>query len=462
MSPLPPTSSAETTSAPTPVAAVGGMRRLRAGLPVHGEPGSTPLTPRHHDQFVHELQKAVEIATEQEHSVLVVRVRHRPLPSVAVANTSNSSSRSQLPNVICERLTAVAPGFVGVVANPEEFIGFVPSLRRRADGEAIMDGLLEGLKESLSIDQLPHAMSARLGGVLLDHENPTADHLLEAAELALAESDDSRRGVLFHPYQRVRSERQRELESELRLAVVNQAIGCAMQPAVDITTGKIVAIEAFARWSRGERGPVPAPDLILAAEALGVIHEISLQVLERAHVAAARLTDEGVLSGITLWINVGPAEILHPDFAGRFLGVMRRDERITLGLEVSPSPDADDRASAGVLRALASRGARVAIGDFGVGYSNFAAAHEQPYDSIKLDRRLVAQLGSSEQATNTVRLMVELAHTMGLEITAQGVESESQVTHLRSMNVPLAQGHLVARPSTPEEFDAMIHRLTAG
>ncbi len=440
-----------------PIRPSGGLRRLRAGLPIDTvKEQSVNNSPRTLDQFESAMTSAIEEGLRDERTVLVMRISIRPLP-----RGSGTNDRSGLAPELKQRLTQADTSVVAYQTGTEQILAFVPALRRRSDGDEMVQLVVDALRPALVLNGLPHYLSPRVGAALLDRENPSTALLLEGTELALAETDSAHPGMMFHPYQRVRHQRHAEMENDLRSAVLNAETSVAFQPSVSLETGKIVALEAFARWSRDGKGEVPTIDFIRSAEELGVIHQLGRQVLEKALFTTSDWVDAGLLDEVTLWLNVSPSEVKHPDFPKMVSDAIEINPKVRVGIELTPMPPNDDRHIPDVIRALVSRGARASIGDFGTGYIDVAQLHQLPFDMVTLDRSLTRQIGSSDQAADLLQILIELANRLGLQTTAQGIENPDQISKLALMGCKNAQGYLLARPLMTEEMTALLNEQKA-
>ncbi len=424
-----------------PIRPGGGLRRLRQGdlARSRAEITATVVT---RTQFRTALTTELERALQDELTMLVMRVKIRPLPNTA----DDGLDAKALPTELSDRLRGCNENLKVMIVEPDELMLMVPSLRRRSDGEELVATVIEALTPPLMVDGLPHHLSPWVGAAMLDHENPSADHLVDGARLALAECEPAHPGMLFHPYQRVRHDRRREMAVDLRTAVLAEEITAALQPAFDIESGRLVAVEAFARWSRTDRGPVPAVEFVQLANELGVGHLLGRQVLNRS-IELLQAVDRSTDQPITLWLNVSPDEVIHPEFAPTITDAVTRAEGLRLGLELSPSPPGDARDIHQVLKTVTARGARVAIGDFGIGNANFTMLQQLPFDAVKLDRALIRQIAGNEAAADLVGALVDMACLLQLETTAQGVENQSQLDVLTKLGCELGQGYFYAEPT---------------
>ena len=452
-----------TTTASTPVSADaesirrGGLRRLRAGLPLEVTTDEEParLAPRSLPQFTADVERAIDEDTANERTALLVRANHRAVPLGA---DRQGLGRWQLHPELERRLTALHPELSAIGLGEGEILLFVPGLRRRDDGEQLLAKTLDALSDDVTINGLPHVLEPRVGGALLDPENPDAERLIDAAEIALDETDSTHHHVLFHPYQRVRTDRRNELSEALRVAILDQGLSVAMQPAVDLQTGKIVAIEAFARWTRPDKGPVATADLIQTATSLGVLNRVGEQVLQKALFHISDWVDADLLDDVTLWLNMTATDVLDRHLVRTILDGTRLNDRVKVGIELSPSSSPDAQAVISTLRALSSRGARAAFGDLGVGFASFAEAQHLPFDSVKLDRSLMTQITANDAAADVVRHLIAIARTIGLEPTAQGIEQPEQLELIRSMGCRFAQGYVFTKPLAPDSLEDFIKR----
>lgn len=429
-----------------PIRARGGLRRLRRGdIQDQREHTETVLG---RPAFRSALQTEMERADQDDLTLLVAAVRFQPLPG----QSEDQLAGQKLPDELVDRIRSVNANVRLVVVSGSELLLLVPSLRRRPDGEAVVQQLIEVLSAPLHVDGMDHHLTPLVGAAMLGQESPSADLLVDGARLALAESDKLQPAMMFHPYQRVRRERRSEMQADLRAAVLAEEIEVALQPAFDLETDKLVAMEAFARWNRVDKGPVPPFEFVPLAMELGVGHLLSRQVLQRSIELVAEARGTGFsFQDVTLWINVAPDDIVHPEFSGIVREALKADHGVTVGLELSPTPDADAREVHEVLKRLVSRGVRVAIGDFGIGNANLTVLQQLPFDAVKLDRALIRQIALSDEAAQLVGALVEMASLLGLETTAQGIEAQSQRDVVAGLDCSIGQGYFYAEPSDDPE-----------
>lgn len=438
-----------------PIRTQGGLRRLRGGA-MKADRGlnSSVLTKA---QFRILLKTEIDRALGDDQTLLVASLRIRPLPG----RQDDGLKKRKIPDELLQRIRSVHENLRVAVVSDEELMLLLPSLRRRPDGEATVNHLVEVLHPPITVDGLDHHLAPVVGAAMLDHESQSADLLVDGARLALTECDKTHPAMMFHPYQRVRQERKTEMQSDLRAAVLDGGIGAALQPAFDIETGELVALEAFARWNREGKGPVAPWEFVNLAREIGVDLLLSKQVLTSSVKAVSQYLSDNPKSAkdVTLWLNVAPEDVLHPEFVPLIADAIKENESITIGMEISPSPDTGAREVHRILKRLVAKGARAAVGDFGIGNANLTILQQLPFDAIKLDRALIRQIAGSSDAADLVGALIDMGNLLKLETTAQGIEGQSQLDVLADLGCSIGQGYFFAEPSeSVEELDTWFTR----
>jgi diguanylate cyclase (GGDEF)-like protein len=237
------------------------------------------------------------------------------------------------------------------------------------------------------------------------------------------------------------------LQADLRNALAKGEIEILFQPQFAIASGRIEGVEALARWQHPKYGLIGAKTLFTVAEQSDYLVELSAHIQRRAlELAAAWPTS---LSRLRLSVNVTAHDIKHPGFAERFLALVESCgfARARLTVEVTETGLMEDLdASAKVLAKFRSAGCRVAIDDFGTGYSSLAYLKALPADYLKLDHGLSAEITGTERDSVVVRGAIDMAHSLGLSVIAEGVESEGQLGLLARAGCSHFQGFLRAGP----------------
>jgi EAL domain-containing protein (putative c-di-GMP-specific phosphodiesterase class I)/ActR/RegA family two-component response regulator len=296
--------------------------------------------------------------------------------------------------------------------------------------------------------------------------------ILEAAQLMAAECGLAIAGVLRKPIRaaalRGALERLGEIErpllaSELADAIGNDHLRLEYQPKLDCKTGGIVGVEALARWQHPTRGIVPPDQFISLAEQSGVIHELTEWVFNTATRQAAAWRREGVSIGVAINISAQNLEnIKLPDLmcaSCRTAGIA--PDAVTLELTESAAMG-DPVQTVDVLTRLRLKGFRLAIDDFGIGYSSLVKLQKLPFSELKIDRSFVTPMMRNDDCRVIVEAVVGLAQKLGLSVVAEGVETADTLSSLLELGVDAAQGYFISRPVQPDRVGEIVRAASEG
>jgi EAL domain-containing protein (putative c-di-GMP-specific phosphodiesterase class I) len=251
------------------------------------------------------------------------------------------------------------------------------------------------------------------------------------------------------------------LETDLHGAVSRGEVLVHYQPQVDVPSGRVVGVEALARWTHPILGPVPPDAFIPLAEASGLIGEIGEHVLRAACRTLAGWRAEGL--DLEVAVNVSAIQLADPDF-NRLVESVLAEEGLPphlLTLEVTESQVLSDVAiSHGHLGRLRDIGVGISVDDFGTGYSSLVQLQRLPVTELKVDRAFTSQL-SDRSSSPVVAGIVGLGHGLGLRVVAEGVETPAQLELLRELGCERAQGWLTGRPVPPEELSVLLSARAA-
>jgi len=290
-------------------------------------------------------------------------------------------------------------------------------------------------------------------GIAVSRPGDNAASLLRRASAALAEAKEQEGApvTLIDAETEQASARGDRLEVDLRRALDADEIDVVFQPQVTIATGQICGVEALARWRHPAYGALGAGTLFSVAEASDYLVQLSDHI-HRKTVAAASAWPAS-LSHLRVAINVTAQDIARPGFADHFLKLVRESglgpDRVTV--EVTESGLIEDLpAAARLLGQLRRGGFRIAIDDFGTGYSSLAYLKTLPLDYLKLDRRLCEDITGSQRDRVVVSSVIDMAHSLGIAVVAEGVETREQLALLAQEGCALYQGFLCAPPLAAE------------
>ncbi|WP_022981605.1 EAL domain-containing protein [Ideonella sp. B508-1] len=342
------------------------------------------------------------------------------------------------------------------------------ALMGRAEADVAPETLLEQARQLRDQLQAPMLIGTaevlprcRIGLAMFPGDGQDGPLLLEAAEKACMLADEAGGVAFARPEAHAHALREMQMASALRHALERQELRLVYQPQVSLSTGAIVGVEALARWRSAQWGEVPPAEFIGVAERTGLIRELGHWVLETACRQWVGWRAAG-LSPPRVAINVSPHQLRRGDLA---LSVQRvlldtgMDPR-GLGIELTESAVMDDPTRAGqALSELRALGVEVALDDFGTGYSSLACLRSLPIDVVKLDRSFVSDLDSAPESMALTRAILTMAHGLGMQVLAEGVENEEQLNLLRSKGCDLIQGYWFSPPVEPP---ALAERLATG
>ena len=326
------------------------------------------------------------------------------------------------------------------------------------DADEVAESLLARLREPFTVD----ATTLQVGGSIgvarhPDHGNDV-ETLIQRADIAMYAAKAASSGhATFEPGQDHHSPRRLTLAAELRDAIERGALVLAYQPKAELSTGRIVGVEALARWEHPELGTVDPVEFVPIAEQTGLIIALTTSVLGTAleRVAAWRALGHD----LTIAVNLSARSFLDARLAEEIPQLLAAHDvpPACLELEITESMLMHDPERAReTLERLAAIGVGLSVDDFGTGYSSLAHLKRLPVDTIKIDKSFVLDMDEDEADEAIVRSTIELAHNLGLRVVAEGVESAATWLRLAALGCDLAQGFHLARPLPAESVLALL------
>jgi EAL domain-containing protein (putative c-di-GMP-specific phosphodiesterase class I) len=296
-------------------------------------------------------------------------------------------------------------------------------------------------------------IGARAGIAVHPGHGRSVDALLRHADVALDKAKTARRDWMAYEHDFDEHSLERlALVSELRRAIDGDELVLHFQPQVELTTGRVRGVEALVRWDHPERGLLAPHDFIEPAEHTGLIRPLTLWVVD----AALEQSDRWRAQGLDLPVAVNlSVRSITPDLPRDLAALLARrgGAGVRLELEITETVGVEDAAEAlVVLEALTGLGIRLSVDDFGTGFSSLAYLKQLPVSAIKIDRSFVMDMEHDPSDRAIVRSTVDLARHLGMEVVAEGVESEAALEELRELGCHLAQGFLISPPLPGEEL----------
>ena len=338
----------------------------------------------------------------------------------------------------------------------DEFAILQVGTRSEADCAALAERVRHALSTPFEIGSDQVEIGVSIGIALAPQDGDGADHLMKCADLALYRAKEDRGGFrLFQEEMNAAMQARRSLERDLRQAVAADALALVFQPLVEAGSKRIAGCEALLRWPHAQRGMVGPDQFIPLAEQSGLIVPVGEWVLRTACRTAA-----GWDPAVRVSVNLSPVQFRHRGLVDAVAGALAEaglaPER--LELEITESAMLSDTATTlAALDALRAMGIRIAMDDFGAGYSSLAYLRRFRFDRIKIDRGFIRDLAQQPDAVAIVRAIVGVGRDLGIAISAEGVETPAQSALLEGLGCDEMQGYLFSPPVEP----AALHPLFA-
>jgi diguanylate cyclase (GGDEF)-like protein/PAS domain S-box-containing protein len=341
----------------------------------------------------------------------------------------------------------------------DEFAVLLEEVADASETIRVAQRIAESLREPFTVNDHQVNLSTSVGIALGSaHTKDDPEGMLRNADAAMYKAKEQGLGcyAVFDPAMQTRAQERLELEAELRRALEQGEFVLYYQPEVSLYNGSMVGLEALLRWQHPERGLLKPSAFVPLAEETDVIAPIGRWVLEEACRQAKRWEEEHPLaSPITMEVNLSSKQLRRRELARTVEEALTRAgvEAHTLALDITETVliGASEH-NAQALEALKKMGIRLSLDDFGTGYSSLSYLKRLPVDRVKVDRSFVKGLGGNATDTAVVRMIIELCHTLGVEVLAEGVETSEQAALLKDMGCDVGQGYYFARPLRSEEL----------
>ncbi|GAA3719605.1 bifunctional diguanylate cyclase/phosphodiesterase [Streptomyces tremellae] len=365
---------------------------------------------------------------------------------------------------IADRLRVALPrGAEAARLGGDEFAVLLPTCDSTTSAQRVARHLVAELSSPLNLDGLTLVLEASAGVAVFPEHALDAEGLLRRADVAMYQAKRDRTGVEVYESKRDSNTPDRlGLLGDLRRALDAGEVELHYQPKVRFD-GHVAGLEALVRWTHPERGKVPPDEFIAIAESSGLMPHLTEYVLETALAQVARWRTQGLM--VPVAVNVSPRDVHTPGFAGAVAARLARHgvPPGSLQLEITEHVLLEDpQRAADTLAGLTGHGVKMSLDDFGTGYSSLVHLRRLPVSELKIDRSFVAKLAVDAEDAEIVRCTVDLAHSLGLVVVAEGVEDDETWEHLRDLGCDAVQGWLVAAAMPPHETTAWLRARGEG
>ncbi len=332
----------------------------------------------------------------------------------------------------------------------DEFVILLSNIESKKHVDTVAKKLIEEFKEPIIVDGVTFYVSISIGIAITNHSRATPVELLRHADIAMYEAK-AKKGAEYRVYDatmNLKVMQKVELESEAREALRDNQFSLALQPQVEMHTGRLVGFEALLRWHHPKKGNISPADFIPLLENTSFMLELDYWVITRSTYLIRELKNSGY-PDVKMAINLSAGQFLDPSLP-EFLQqqIIKNDiapDQVCLELTETVLVSDIKRATT-IMQNIRDMGCMLAIDDFGTGYSSLSYLKSLPADYIKIDRSFVANIASSADDRNIVHSTISMVRNMGMQVVAEGIETSEQYELLCHFDCNLGQGYLISRP----------------
>lgn len=367
----------------------------------------------------------------------------------------------QLLIQVANRLNAVVgEGDVVARVGGDEFVILLPELQDRERAGAVIHKIQESFQNEVHLALRGVYVTPSIGVSFYPDDGASGAELLMNADAAMYQAKDQGRNCARF-YEKGTEDQVRgkaELVSALFQALKDQQFELHYQPQVDVKHNGIVGVEALIRWRHPERGVISPAEFIPLAEETGLIVDLGYWILDSACQQLARWSDAG-LSDLTLAVNLSSLQVQQPDFGDNLVQVIERYGIDPTKLELELTESIIMRNAEETIKTLDhfhQLGIKISVDDFGTGYSSLSYLKRLPLDKLKIDRSFVRDICTVPDDALICRTIISMAHNLNMQVIAEGVEYQEQLSLLKDYGCELYQGYLFAKPLPIDEIETLI------
>jgi diguanylate cyclase (GGDEF)-like protein len=344
----------------------------------------------------------------------------------------------------------------------DEFIVLLSPFDNDEQVGMVAQRIIQAFSKPFQIDQEQHAIGASVGISVFPRDGQDAATLIRHSDIAMYAGKNEGKGQFrfFEPAQSTMLKTRAQLRQRLLEAIDKRQFVLHYQPRVDTRSGELLSMEALLRWEHPQLGMIRPDEFIPLAESSGLIVPIGAIVIDQACAQLAAWSAQG-LPAAPVSINVSPKQFLRGGVRRELAEALSRHAVPARLLEVEITESAmmgDQDEILAELAAIRALGVKLHVDDFGTGYSSLSQLQRMKMDVLKVDRSFTAELGRSKEGTVFFQAIVSMAHALGMEVVAEGVENEEQLAILRTLGCNEVQGYLVARPMAAEAMAGLLAR----
>ncbi|MCP3688251.1 MAG: bacteriohemerythrin [Gammaproteobacteria bacterium] len=342
----------------------------------------------------------------------------------------------------------------------DEFLILATELRNQSDVEAIAEKILSALGRPFVLNEVPLAISASIGFAFYPDDADDVQLLLSKADAAMYRAKDVGGGAYryFDVVMNEAAARRMSIEQRLCEALERRALCLAYQPLINISTGKVVGAEALLRWHDDLYGDIGPDEFIPIAEQTGLIVPIGKWVMEEA-ATQAQIWREKFCKDFEISVNVSPRQFYDSNFMQVIEAVLNTSELPAKALRIEVTEGLlvrNEEPVRALLDGFIQAGVTVVMDDFGTGYSSLSHLRKYPFGGIKIDKSFVMDMVDDPEDALLVKATIAMGKSLHLHVTAEGVETEEQLSELARMGCDFAQGYLFSPAVLPQAFELLL------
>ena len=363
--------------------------------------------------------------------------------------------------------SCVRPGDTIARLGGDEFTILLEDLKNNNEAIHVAERIQRELSKPFELDGRQISTSASIGIApsTIGYEQP--EDILRDADTAMyyAKSVGGSRHQVFDKSMHTRAVKLLQMQTDLRRAIEKEELFVEYQPIVSLDTFRVTGFEALARWNQQDQGPINPSQFIPVAEELGLIFPMGEWILRQACAQTSKWQEQYPMdTPLTISVNLSGKQFTQPDLIEQIEKILAETNLspTSLKLEITESAMVENEAAASeMLRRLRLLGVGLSIDDFGTGYSSLSSLHRFPISTLKIDASFVRRMSGQNENTEIVRTIMSLADNLGMDVTAEGVETLEQVTKLRTFGCKKGQGFFFSRPVSATNAEALLRETPA-
>jgi diguanylate cyclase (GGDEF)-like protein len=351
----------------------------------------------------------------------------------------------------------------------DEFLVYVPVFNQDSDpanssAESFLrfqaQRMINLISQPIVLNNYQYRLTSSIGAAIYPNDGATFEALMRNSDIAMyqAKSKGRNRVAFYTSDMNVQAQHRFDIAEELKRAIEKQQFKVHFQPKIKTDTEQPVGVEVLARWHNEKLGHVSPIEFITTAEEIGLIGELSEQIMTQACVVVKELIDKNQFTG-RMSVNLSPVQFRQRNLV-HTIDTILKDTGFPpdrLELEITETMVMNDFEQAiATLKELRKRDIEIAVDDFGTGYSSMSYLCQFPLNTLKIDRSFICQMTDFQDYHKVVDAMIKLAHTMGLQVVAEGVESQQEAEQLKQLNCDYIQGYYYSKPLPQDQFEAFL------